>query len=98
MNDDISWGYQDILLFLFLSLISILGCQLLMTVLAKALNLGAKDPAILLPTQLLLYVCIFTVLFASSSSNTGANSGPHSLGTTPKSAPVPPSSSDSPLP
>ncbi len=64
MNNEVSWGYQDILVFLFLSLISILGCQLLMAALAKAFHLGAKDPVILLPTQLLLYACIFAVLFA----------------------------------
>ena len=63
-ENDVSWGYQDLLLFVFLSMISILGCQLLIGLLATTFHLGPKDARILLPSQLLLYVCVLTVLFA----------------------------------
>jgi len=62
--DPISWGYQDLLVFTFLSLLSILFSQLLMHLLTSALHLDPKSGAVLIPSQLLLYACLFTILFA----------------------------------
>ncbi len=62
--DPISWGYQDLLLFLFLSLMSILSTQLLMHLVAGPLHLDPKGAAVLIPSQLLLYACLFLILFA----------------------------------
>lgn len=63
-ENDVSWGYQDLLIFVFLSLISILGCQVLMTVAARVFHADPKSGAVLFPLQLLLYACLLTVLFA----------------------------------
>jgi len=64
IDDGVSWGYQDLLLFLFFSMISILGCQLLIGVLVRAFHLDPKGGAVLLPSQLMLYVCLFAILLA----------------------------------
>ena len=62
-ENNVSWGYQDLLLFTFLSMLSILGCQVLVGVLARALHLDSKNGAVILPSQLLLYACLMLVLF-----------------------------------
>jgi len=64
IENGVSWGYQDLLLFLFFSLMSIVGCQVLTGVFARAFHLDLKSGAVLLPSQLLLYACLFAVLFA----------------------------------
>jgi len=63
-SDDVSWGYQDLLLFTFLSLVAVLVSQLAMRLLAGLLHVETKSALILIPSQLLLYAGIFAVLFA----------------------------------
>jgi len=63
-SDDVSWGYQDLLLFTFLSLVAVLVSQLAMRLLAGLLHVEPKSALILIPSQLLLYAGIFAVLFA----------------------------------
>ncbi len=63
-GNQVSWGYQDLLIFVFLSLIAVIGCQLFISVLAHVLHADSKSAAVLLPSQVLLYICLFAVLFA----------------------------------
>ncbi len=64
-EEQVSWGYQDLVLFAFLGMLSVLACQVLMAALTAALHIDPKNKAVvLLPTQLLLYGCLFAVLFA----------------------------------
>lgn len=63
-ESEVSWGYQDLLLFTFLGLMSVLASQVLMHLIAGAFHADAKSGAVLIPSQLLLYACLFLILFA----------------------------------
>jgi membrane protease YdiL (CAAX protease family) len=63
-TDEVSWGYQDLLIFTFLSMLAVLISQIVMRALAGLLHVEAKSALILIPSQLLLYAGIFAVLFA----------------------------------
>jgi uncharacterized protein len=60
-----SWGYNDLLIFLFLTVAMVGISQLILFFIFRALHLNPKDPALtFVPSQLLLYSIAFGVLFA----------------------------------
>ena len=62
---ELTWGYTDLVLFAFLSILSILISQLTVHALAALLHSEThNNPALLLPTQLLLYAMLCGVLCA----------------------------------
>jgi uncharacterized protein len=62
---DPSWGYNDLLIFIFMTAALVGIGQLIMIFVFRALHLNTKDPIItFVPAQLLLYGVAFGVLFA----------------------------------
>jgi membrane protease YdiL (CAAX protease family) len=60
-----SWGYNDLLIFLFMTTALVGVGQLVMLFVFRALHLNPKDPVVtFVPAQLLLYGIAFGVLFA----------------------------------
>jgi uncharacterized protein len=60
-----TWGYNDLLIFVFMTTVLVALGQLLMAFVLRALHLNTKDPLIIfLPAQLILYGVAFGVLFA----------------------------------
>lgn len=60
-----SWGFNDLLIFVFMSTILMVTGQVAMAWALRWFHLNTKDPAItFLPSQLLLYGVAFGVLFA----------------------------------
>jgi uncharacterized protein len=59
-----TWNYNDLVLFVFLAMLSIGAAQLLAYLAAGALHLSKIDGAlVLMPSQLLLYALLFLALF-----------------------------------
>ena len=64
-DEEPTWGYTDLGIFLFLSFLAVVATQFLTYALAKAFRLDKNDlTQFLLPSQLVLYVLLFAVLFA----------------------------------
>lgn len=60
-----TWGYNDLLIFVFMTTVFVGLGQLLMSYILRALHMNTKDPLIIfVPAQLLLYGVAFGVLFA----------------------------------
>ncbi len=60
-----SWNYNDLVLFVFLAMISIGITQGFVWVLIRAMHLAVSDRAlVLLPSQVILYVLLLAALFA----------------------------------
>lgn len=60
-----SWGFNDLLIFVFMCTVLIIIGQVVMAFVLRVLHLNTKDPAVtFLPAQLLLYGIAFGVLFA----------------------------------
>ncbi len=59
-----SWGYTDLVIFVFLGMLSILICQLVVHGAVALFRGDARDGAVVLPAQVLLYGLLFTVLSA----------------------------------
>ncbi len=59
-----TWNYNDLVLFIFLAMVSIGAAQLLTYCAVSALHLSkAERPLALMPAQVLLYVFLFAALF-----------------------------------
>lgn len=65
LEQEPTWGYTDLAIFTFLSLLCVLMGQLLVHGLALLMHLNPKDDGVVvLPSQLLLYALLFGVLYA----------------------------------
>jgi membrane protease YdiL (CAAX protease family) len=65
MEQEPSWGYTDLLIFIFLSLLGIVLCQLLVHGLAVLFHSDPHDSgALILPSQVLLYAVLSGILYA----------------------------------
>jgi membrane protease YdiL (CAAX protease family) len=65
VTEEPSWGYTDLLIFIFLSLICIVLGQFAMYGLGKLMHVDPHESgAVILPAQLLLYALLFGVLYA----------------------------------
>jgi membrane protease YdiL (CAAX protease family) len=59
-----TWDYNDLILFIFLAMLSVGAAQLLTYLAIHALHLSKADrPLALMPSQVLLYLLLFAVLF-----------------------------------
>lgn len=59
-----TWNYNDLLIFVFLSMVSVGVVQLLTYLLVGAMHLSKADrPLVLMPSQMVLYALLFLVLY-----------------------------------